>query len=79
MFTIFPTRLRQRELSDPPMARMQVTGVMSALVRAHPELTAAFHGIWVHADQGTGSLFALELPMDQIAGSQSPAVNSVAR
>ena len=74
-----PDSAQAAQLSDPPMARMQVTGVMSALVRAHPELTAAFHGIWVHADQGTGSLFALELPMDQIAGSQSPAVNSVAR
>jgi hypothetical protein len=57
-------------LRDPPMARKQVLGVMTALVAAHPELKEAFHGIWVHADQGTASLFALELPMDQIAAGR---------
>jgi hypothetical protein len=53
-------------LRNPPMARKQVMDVMTALVATHPELKEAFHGIWVHADQGTASLFALELPMDQI-------------
>jgi hypothetical protein len=71
-----PDRTQAAQLSDPLLARTQVTRVMSALVMAHPELIGAFHGIWVHAEQGTGSLFALELPMDQIAASQSPAVNS---
>jgi hypothetical protein len=56
------------QLHDPPSARRQVVGVMTALLSAHPELHQAFHGIWVHADQGNASLFALELPMDQISG-----------
>ena len=47
---------------------------MSTLLKMHPEMQGAFHGIWVHADQGTGTLFALELPMDQIAAaSVSPS------
>jgi hypothetical protein len=54
------------QLHDPPSARRQVVGVMTALLTTHPELKEAFHGIWVHADQGNASLFALELPMDQI-------------
>jgi hypothetical protein len=57
-------------LRDPPMARKQVVGVMTTLLAAHPELKEAFHGIWVHADQGNASLFALELPMDQIAAGR---------
>jgi hypothetical protein len=60
------------QLRDPMAARGQVTAVMSTLLKMHPELQGAFHGIWVHADQGTASLFALELPMDQIAGAAAP-------
>jgi len=58
------------QLHDPPSARKQVVDVMSALLTSHPELKDAFHGIWVHADQNNASLFALELPMDQIAASK---------
>lgn len=58
------------QLHDPPSARKEVVGVMTALLTTHPELKEAFHGIWVHADQGNASLFALELPMDQIAVSR---------
>jgi hypothetical protein len=54
------------QLRDPPSARKQVTEVMTMLLIQHPELREAFHGIWVHADQGSVSLFSLELPMDQI-------------
>jgi len=57
------------QLHDPPAARKQVEGVMTALLTAHPELKEAFHGMWVHADQGNGSLFALEIPMNQIAAA----------
>jgi hypothetical protein len=57
-------------LRDPPMARKQVVGLMTALLATHPELKEAFHGIWVHADQGNANLFALELPMDQIAAGR---------
>lgn len=59
------------QLHDPAAARQQVTEVMAALLRMHPELQQAFHGIWVHADQGTSALFALELPMQQITAGVS--------
>jgi hypothetical protein len=76
-----PDSTQAAQLHDPASARRQVTSIMAALLRLHPELQSAFHGIWVHAGQGTSSLFALELPMDQIvAGSSSTAVsNPVAR
>jgi hypothetical protein len=65
------------ELHDPPTARKQVTDLMAALLTMHPELNDAFHGFWVHADQGTASLFSLELSMNQIVqGTQSPVTNS---
>lgn len=73
-----PDATQVAQLHDPPMARKQVMDVMTALLEQHPELHQAFHGIWVHADQGTVSLFALELPMDGITGSPSgtpPAVH----
>jgi len=57
------------QLHDPPAARKQVEGVMTALLTAHPELKEAFHGMWVHADQGNASLFALEIPMNQITAA----------
>lgn len=60
------------QLSNPPMARQQVTAIMSALVELHPGLRQAFHGIWVHAQQGQASLFALELPMQQITIGRPP-------
>jgi len=70
-------------LHDPPNARKQVTQVMTALLALHPELHDAFHGIWVQADQGSDSVFSLELPMDQITGNTmllpATASNSGAR
>jgi hypothetical protein len=72
-----PNATQAAQLRDPLAARGQVTAVMSALLKMHPELQGAFHGIWVHADQGTSTLFALELPMNQITGgSASPATPS---
>ena len=64
--------MQSAQLRDPLSARKQVTEVMSALMELHPELQQAFHGMWVHANQGTASLFALELPMDQIADAPRP-------
>lgn len=65
------------QLRVPVSARKQVTDVMSALLLQHPDLKQAFHGIWVHADQGNESLFAIELPMDQIpSGPQPQAANT---
>jgi hypothetical protein len=63
-YTPDPTQASQ--LRDPPTARKQVMDVMSVLLEQHPELHKAFHGIWVHADQGAVSLFALELPMNGV-------------
>ncbi len=62
-----PNSAEAAQLQTPSSARTQVSSVMAALVQQHPELKQAFHGIWAHADQGDSSLFALELPMDQIS------------
>jgi hypothetical protein len=70
-YTPDPTQASQ--LHNPPMARKQVVDIMAALLAQHPELHQAFHGMWVHADQGTVSLFALELPMDGIASADTSA------
>lgn len=64
-----PDAAQSAQLRDPPSARKQVVDIMSALLAQHPELHNAFHGMWVHADQGNVSLFALELPMNQIASN----------
>lgn len=68
-----PSQGQATQLRDPVVARQQVVGIMNALLVAHPELRDAFHGIWVHADQGNATLFALELPMDQIGPGRSGA------
>jgi hypothetical protein len=52
------------ELRSPVIARKQVSDLMMALLSAHPEIQSAFHGMWLHADQGNASIFALELPMN---------------
>jgi hypothetical protein len=52
--------------SDPAAARARTLEVMKALLAAHPELRAAFHGLWVFSDAPGQPPFALELPMDQI-------------
>jgi hypothetical protein len=75
-----PDATQASQLQNPPMAREQVSAIMAALLELHPELSKAFHGIWVHADQGNASLFALELPMNQIpAGTPGPVSSSMAR
>jgi hypothetical protein len=71
-----PDQAQAAQLSDPVSARKQVIAVMSALLKMHPEMQGAFHGIWVHADQGTASLFALELPMEQIVSATAPPTAS---
>ena len=62
-----PDPVQTGQLRDPLSARKQVINLMNALLGQHPELQSAFHGMWIHADQGNVSLFALELPMNQIA------------
>jgi len=73
-----PNGVQAAQLRDPPQARKQVTDIMLALLKDHPDLRQAFHGMWIRADQGNTSLFALELPMDGIATSgtaPNPAIN----
>lgn len=67
-----PDSAQAAQLSNPPQARQQVTEIMAALVELHPRLKEAFHGIWLHAQQGSSSLFALELPMGQITSAPPP-------
>jgi hypothetical protein len=67
-----PDPAQAAQLRVPVSARKQVTEVMSALLLQHPDLKQAFHGIWIHADQGNASLFTLELPMDQISSVPQP-------
>lgn len=60
--------------ADPVAARAQVTAVMRVLLAEHPELRAAFHGLWVYASTPDQQHpFALELPMGQIENSGSPS------
>ena len=73
-YTPNPSQVAQ--LRDPPAARGQMLAVMTALLAQHPELRTAFHGMWVHADQGNTTVFALELPMDRITGAQQPPASS---
>jgi hypothetical protein len=76
-----PSTAQLSQLHDPTTARQQVVAVMTALLTAYPELREAFHGVWVRADQGTVSVFALDLPMDQITSGTSTqaSANPVAR
>lgn len=66
-----PNAMQAAMLRDPQTARKQVTDIMLALLSQHPGLRDAFHGMWVRADQGPNSLFALELPMSGISGSST--------
>lgn len=72
-----PSTAQLAQLRDPATARQQVVDVMSALLAAHPEMRQAFRGIWMRADQGNVSIFALDLPMNQIP-SGTPATTASA-
>lgn len=71
-----PNPTQAAQLRDPPSARKQVLDVMTSILALHPEVHDAFHGIWVHANQGDASIFSLELPMDQIAALPPPGTTS---
>ncbi|MHB1938466.1 MAG: VWA domain-containing protein [Acidobacteriaceae bacterium] len=74
-----PDATHQPQLHDPVAARQQVMDVMTALLAQHPGLRQAFHGMWVRAYEGDASVFALELPMDQIpAAAQAPPLANAA-
>jgi hypothetical protein len=67
-----PDAVESAQLRNPVDARRQVSEIMAALVELHPGLRQAFHGIWLHAQQGQASLFALELPMQEITSTPPP-------
>jgi len=69
------TTLRQSDLSvtyeslgidDPAAARTEATAVLSAVVKAHPELKGNFHGMWAVASKDGKLTPVMELPMGQI-------------
>ena len=67
-FYYTPNAEQTAQLRDPTAARKQVVDLMSALLAIHPELRQGFRGIWAHAQSGNVSIFALDLPMNQIGG-----------
>jgi hypothetical protein len=71
-----PDAAQLAQLRDPVAARKQVIDVMTGLLALHPGLRAAFRGIWVHADQGNASIYALDLPMGDIPGDTQPPAAS---
>jgi hypothetical protein len=54
------------DVSDPVATRSRNIDVMKALLKRHPELREAFHGLWVYAHAEGQKPFAIELPMNQI-------------
>lgn len=72
-----PSATQAAELRNPVQARQQVLALMTGMLAMHPGLREAFHGLWVYADQGNATAFALELPMNQIPGGAStPGFNA---
>ena len=61
-----PDATQLAQLRDPVAARKQVVALMAAMLESYPELRAGFRGIWVRAEQGNATVFALDLPMEQI-------------
>ena len=53
-------------VTDPGAARTEATAVMTALLKAHPDLKDNFHGLWAYAMKDGKRTFAMELPMAQI-------------
>lgn len=74
-----PNAQEAAQLRDPVAARKQVMDLMSGILAMHPGLRTAFHGLWVYADSGSATVFALELPMDQIPGGGPGGGNSLGR
>ncbi len=69
------TTLHQSDLSvtyeslgieDPAAARTEATAVLSAILKAHPELKGNFHGMWAVASKDGKLTPVMELPMAQI-------------
>jgi hypothetical protein len=53
-------------VTDPLAARAEAVSVMSGLLRLHPELRPAFHGLWAYAEKDGKRSYAIELAMHDI-------------
>ncbi len=51
---------------DPAASRTEAIAVLSALLKAHPDLRENFHGLWAYASKDGKVSPVLELPMAQI-------------
>lgn len=69
------TRLHEADLgvtyesigvSDPSAMRTEAVAVLSALLKAHPQLRENFHGLWAYASRDGKVSTIIELPMAQI-------------
>ena len=69
------TRLHEADLgvtyqsigvTDPAAMRTEAVAVLSALLKAHPELRQGFHGLWAYASRDGKVTTIIELPMAQI-------------
>jgi hypothetical protein len=53
-------------IADPAATRTEAVAVMSALLKAHPDLRENFHGLWAYASKDGKVSPVIELPMAQI-------------
>ncbi len=53
-------------VTDPAAARTEAVAVLSALLKAQPELRQTFHGMWAYASRDGKVTPVMELPMAQI-------------
>jgi DNA gyrase inhibitor GyrI len=53
-------------VTDPAALRTEATAVMSAFLKAHPDIRANFHGLWAYSEKDGKRTPVMELPMKQI-------------
>jgi hypothetical protein len=53
-------------VTDAAALRTEATAVMSAFLKAHPDLRANFHGLWAYAEKDGKRTPVMELPMKEI-------------
>jgi hypothetical protein len=53
-------------MTDPAAARTEATAVLSAVLKAHPDLRTNFHGLWAYAVRDGKATPVMELAMKQI-------------
>ena len=53
-------------VTDAAALRTEATAVMSAFLKAHPDIRANFHGLWAYAEKDGKRTPVMELPMKEI-------------